>query len=431
MFAQMPLHSRLLQALDALGFKTPTPVQAAALPLALQGRDIWATAKTGSGKTAAFLLPLLDRLLREDRPHSQTRALILLPTRELARQTLQEVERFARFTFLKACLITGGEDFKVQAARLRKNPEIVIGTPGRLLEHRSAGQLPLDDVEVLVIDEVDRMLDMGFAQDVTTLASACGNEDRQTLLFSATGGRSLHAIASMVLRDPEILQLDRVDELNDQVTQSIITADDAAHKQRLLYWLLEHESYDKAIVFTNTRVQADQLYGRLVARGLKVFVLHGEKDQKARKLAVERLRQGGAKVLVATDVAARGLDIEGIELVINFDMPRSGDEYVHRIGRTGRAGADGQVVSLIDHREWNLMSSIERYLKRRFDRRVIPGLKGDYQGPKKLKASGKAVGKKKRDKKPLAKKSPTRKTPSSLVSGDGLAPLKRKPNSDA
>ncbi|MCR1765198.1 GlpM family protein, partial [Pseudomonas aeruginosa] len=322
----------------------------------------------------------------------------------LAQQTLKEVERFAQFTFIKACLITGGEDFKVQGARLRKNPEIIIGTPGRLLEQRNAGNLPLQDIEVLVLDEADRMLDMGFADDVLALANACPAE-RQTLLFSAThSGAGLNKVIAEVLREPQVLRLNQVGELNENVRQQVITADDVAHKEQLLQWLLSNETYTKAIVFTNTRVSADRLTGRLIANQHKVFVLHGEKDQKDRKLAIERLKQGAVKILVATDVAARGLDVEGLDLVINFDMPRSGDEYVHRIGRTGRAGAEGLAISLICHGDWNLMSSVERYLKQNFERRNIKELKAAYQGPKKLKASGKAAGskKKKQDRKGAA-----------------------------
>ncbi|CRQ29357.1 ATP-dependent RNA helicase SrmB [Pseudomonas aeruginosa] len=362
--------------------------------------------------------------------------LILLPTRELAQQTLKEVERFAQFTFIKACLITGGEDFKVQGARLRKNPEIIIGTPGRLLEQRNAGNLPLQDIEVLVLDEADRMLDMGFADDVLALANACPAE-RQTLLFSAThSGAGLNKVIAEVLREPQVLRLNQVGELNENVRQQVITADDVAHKEQLLQWLLSNETYTKAIVFTNTRVSADRLTGRLIANQHKVFVLHGEKDQKDRKLAIERLKQGAVKILVATDVAARGLDVEGLDLVINFDMPRSGDEYVHRIGRTGRAGAEGLAISLICHGDWNLMSSVERYLKQNFERRNIKELKAAYQGPKKLKASGKAAGskKKKQDRKgaaakPAAKRKPAARPkagPSAVVSADGMAPLKRK-----
>ncbi len=443
MFSQFALHERLLKAVAELNFVEPTPVQVAAIPPALEGRDLRVIAQTGSGKTAAFVLPLLNRLLGDGapRPRLSLRALILLPTRELAQQTLKEVERFAQFTFIKAGLVTGGEDFKSQAAMLRR-VDILIGTPGRLIEHANAGNLPLDEVEVLVLDEADRMLDMGFAEDVQRLAEACSGP-HQTLLFSATsGGSGLREMVAKVLREPQHLQLNAVSQLNEGTRQQIITADHNHHKEQLVEWLLANESYDKAIVFTNTRAQADRLYGKLVAREFKTFVLHGEKDQKDRKLAIDRLKQGAVKILVATDVAARGLDVDGLDLVINFDMPRSGDEYVHRIGRTGRAGAEGLAISLICHTDWNLMSSIERYLKQRFEKRSIKELKGSYQGPKNLKASGKAAGSKKKKtdakagKKPVAKK-PAAKSkrntinkPKSdapvLVSQDGLAPLKRR-----
>ena len=443
MFAQFALHERLLKAVAELKFVEPTPVQAAAIPPALEGRDLRVTAQTGSGKTAAFVLPLLNRLMGPSQQRVTIRALILLPTRELAQQTLKEVERFSQFTFIKSGMITGGEDFKVQAAMLRKVPDILIGTPGRMLEQLNAGNLKLNDVEVLILDEADRMLDMGFAEDVQRLAGECCNR-QQTMLFSATtGGAGLREMVGSVLRDPLHLQLNSVSQLNEGTRQQIITADHNHHKERLVDWLLANETYDKAIIFTNTKVQADRLYGKLVAAEYKVFVLHGDKDQKDRKLAIDRMKQGGAKILVATDVAARGLDVDGLDLVINFDMPRSGDDYVHRIGRTGRAGNEGLAISLICHNDWNLMSSIERYLKQRFERLNIKDIKGIYQGPKNLKASGKAVGPKKKkadgktDKKGAAKKATAkpnkRKTSNrpkpdapALSSSDGLAPLKRK-----
>ncbi len=435
MFSQFALHERLLKAVAELKFVEPTPVQVAAIPAALEGRDLRVTAQTGSGKTAAFVLPMLNRLIGDAQPRVRIRALILLPTRELAQQTLKEVERFSQFTFIKSGLVTGGEDFKYQAAMLRKVPDVLIGTPGRLIEQLNAGNLDLKEVELLVLDEADRMLDMGFSDDVQRLANECANR-AQTLLFSATsGGNGLREMVAAVLRDPQHLRLNSISELNEGTRQQIITADDPGHKERLVHWLLANETYQKAIIFTNTRAQADRLYGRLVASDHKVFVLHGEKDQKDRKLAIDRLKQGGVKILVATDVAARGLDVEGLDLVINFDMPRSGDEYVHRIGRTGRAGNDGLAISLICHNDWNLMSSVERYLKQRFERRVIKELKGVYQGPKKVKASGKAVGakKKKTDDKKGAAKAPAKRKPvakrpaaSTLVSQDGLAPLKKR-----
>ncbi|ARU89263.1 DEAD/DEAH box helicase [Pseudomonas sp. M30-35] len=444
MFSQFALHERLLKAVAELNFVEPTPVQVAAIPAALQGHDLRVTAQTGSGKTAAFVLPMLNRLMGDPKPRLSIRAVILLPTRELAQQTLKEVERFSQFTFIKSGLITGGEDFKVQAAMLRR-VDILIGTPGRLIEHANAGNLLLDEVEVLVLDEADRMLDMGFAEDVQRLAEACSGP-HQTLLFSATsGGSGLREMVNKVLKEPMHLQLNSVSDLNEGTRQQIITADHNHHKERLVEWLLANETYAKAIIFTNTRIQADRLYGKLVAKDIKAFVLHGEKDQKDRKLAIDRLRQGAVKVLVATDVAARGLDVDGLDLVINFDMPRSGDEYVHRIGRTGRAGGEGLAISLICHNDWNLMSSIERYLKQRFERRNIKDIKGLYQGPKNLKASGKAAGTKKKKIDPKTGKKVVKKaaakTPGKtkrntinrpksdapqLVSQDGLAPLKRR-----
>jgi superfamily II DNA/RNA helicase len=444
-FSQFALHERLLKAVAELKFVEPTPVQVAAIPLALQGRDLRVTAQTGSGKTAAFVLPMLNRLIGPAKVRVDIRALILLPTRELAQQTLKEVERFSQFTFIKAGLITGGEDFKVQAAMLRKVPDILIGTPGRLIEQLNAGNLDLKHVELIVLDEADRMLDMGFSEDVQRLVQECPNR-QQTLLFSATtGGAGLRDMIGKVLKEPEHLLINSVSQLAEGTRQQIIAADHNVHKEQILNWLVANETYQKAIIFTNTRAMADRLYGRLVAQDYKVFVLHGDKDQKDRKLAIDRLKQGGVKILVATDVAARGLDVEGLDMVINFEMPRSGDEYVHRIGRTGRAGNEGLAISLISHGDWNLMSSIERYLKQTFERRVIKEVKGVYSGPKKVKASGKAVGVKKKktdkktDKKAVSKTPTKRKSANrpkadapSLVSRDGLAPLrKRKPAAEA
>ncbi|HYQ49178.1 DEAD/DEAH box helicase [Pseudomonas sp. P39-UII1] len=435
MFSQFALHERLLKAVAELKFVEPTPVQAAAIPLALQGRDLRVTAQTGSGKTAAFVLPLLNRLVDLKGGRVEIRALILLPTRELAQQTLKQVQLFSQFTYIKAGLVTGGEDFKEQAAMLRKVPDVLIGTPGRLLEQLNAGNLDLSHVQVLILDEADRMLDMGFAEDMERLCKECENRE-QTLLFSATtGGAALRDIIGKVLKDPEHLMLNSVSQLAEGTRQQVITADHDQHKEAIVQWLLANEKFDKAIIFTNTRLLADRIYGHLVAKDVKAFVLHGEKDQKDRKLAIERFKQGSSKVLVATDVAARGLDIDGLDLVINFDMPRSGDEYVHRIGRTGRAGGEGLAISLITHNDWNLMSSIERYLKQQFERRVIKEVKGTYNGPKKVKASGKAAGTKKKktekksgDKKATAKRKPTAKPKANapLTSSDGLAPLKKR-----
>ena len=439
MFTELSLHERLLKALAELSFQEPTPVQAAAIPHAIAGEDLYIIAQTGSGKTAAYVLPILQRLLDDDSKPLAPRALILSPTRELAQQIHQDIQALARFTFLKSELVIGGEDFKVQAAKLRKNPDIVIATPGRALEQLAAGGLDLSEIQTLIIDEADRMLDMGFSEDVLTIAEACPPQ-RQTMLFSATTGNAgIRRIVEQVLREPRWLELDSVRDDTPAIRQQVIAVDDNNHRERLTKWLLLNECQGKAIVFTNTRVMADRLNGVLRAvEGLRVYVLHGEKDQKERKLAIERFKQGGNGVLVATDVAARGLDISELDPVLNFDMPRSGDDYLHRVGRTGRAGAEGVAVSLVAPHEWSLMSSIERYLRRQFERREIAGLVGSFKGPKKVKASGKPVGakKKKDDKKkikrpktakPAAKRKPA--VPRGQVvldGGDGLAPPKRR-----
>lgn len=439
MFTELSLHERLLKALAELSFEKPTPVQAAAIPPAIAGEDLYIIAQTGSGKTAAYVLPILQRLLEDDSKALAPRALVLSPTRELAQQILKDVQALARFTFLRAELVIGGEDFKVQAAKLRKNPDIVIATPGRTLEQLEAGGLDLSEVKTLVIDEADRMLDMGFSEDVLSIASACP-EQRQTMLFSATtGNQGIRRMVEQILNEPRWLELDSVKSDTPAIRQQVIPVDDNTHREKLTRWLLLNECEGKAIVFTNTRVMADRLNGVLrTVEGLRVYVLHGEKDQKERKLAIERFKQGGKGVLVATDVAARGLDISELDLVINFDMPRSGDDYLHRVGRTGRAGAEGLAVSLVAPHEWSLMSSIERYLRRQFERREIKELAGSFKGPKKVKASGKPVGaKKKKDdkkkvKRPKTAKPAARRKPAIpkgqvvLDGGDGLAPPKRR-----
>jgi ATP-dependent RNA helicase SrmB len=444
LFTELNLHERLLKALDALSFSTPTPVQQATIPAAQEGKDLYVIAQTGSGKTAAYVLPILHALLEDSSAATAPRALILSPTRELARQIMQDIQQLAKFTFLKAELIIGGEDFKVQAAKLRKNPDIVIATPGRALEHLAAGvNLDLSAIRTLVIDEADRMLDMGFSEDVIKIAESCRAE-RQTMLFSATkGSQGLQRVARSVLREPVWLEVDSVRDDTPAIKQQVIACDDNPHKEALLKWVLQHDSQGKAIVFTNTRVMADRLNGVLRANeAFRVYVLHGEKDQKDRKLAIERFKQGPAGVLVATDVAARGLDISELDLVVNFDMPRSGDDYLHRVGRTGRAGAEGLAISLVAPHEWNLMSSIERYLRRQFERRTVKELEGSFKGPKKVKASGKPVGPKKKDgkkkdpkkkdaksKKPAGKKPANRnKAPAGIVTTtpDGLAPPRRR-----
>jgi len=408
LFSDFDLDNRLLKALDKLGFQKPTPVQTATIPLAMDHKDLLVSAETGSGKTAAFLLPTLHQLLNKQAPQSASRMLILLPTRELARQVMKHFTQMAEFTHLQAALITGGETFKFQRALIRKNPELIIATPGRLLEHLGHGTVDLTDLEFLILDEADRMLDMGLSEDVLNIVRCC-NRERQTLLFSATlNHRGLSRIMEGMLHEPETIKLSTVRDRHRNIQQQIVLADDNVHKERLVAWLLTNEKFEKALIFTNTRAQADRLGGCLRTQEQRVNVLHGEVMQDDRNRIMQLMRQGSINVLVATDVAARGLDIKGVDLVINFDMARSGKEHVHRIGRTGRAGEEGLAICLISPQEWNLMSSIGRYLKVEFEQRTIKALIGKYKGPKKTKASGKAAGSKKAKEKKKAKTDKTK-----------------------
>ncbi|MDR2212152.1 MAG: DEAD/DEAH box helicase [Pseudomonadales bacterium] len=418
-FSELGLHERLLKALDALALKTPTPIQAALIPVALGGRDVQASAETGSGKTAAYVLPLLQRMLDKKEPNTATRALILTPTRELALQVEKHCRDLAAFTQITSAAVVGGVAYGEQKALIRKNPEILVGTPGRVLEHVQQRSIDLRDLEFLVIDEADRMLDMGFREEVLLLVRACPSA-RQTFLLSATlVHEGLGRIAQEVLHEPEIVAIGTHRSQHGNITQQFILADDPGHKQQLANWLLAHTDYDKALVFTNTREHAEQLaaflqsqrdgkshndvWDRAGKKRTRVAALHGEMPQDERKRLMHWFRTGVVKILVSTDLAARGLDVKGVDLVVNFAMARSGDDYVHRIGRTGRAGEQGLAVSLIAPQEWNLMQSIERYLGIKLDARVIEGLESRFKGPAK-KSSAKKSDKAKQDKNKKDKK---------------------------
>ncbi len=391
-FSSFNLHSELEQALTKNGFETPTLVQQRAIPAILTRKDFLVSSKTGSGKTLAFLLPTLHHLLINPNYYAGVRALVLVPTRELAQQIFLQCQQLLDGTALKVGLVTGGEDFKKQQNLLRKNTPIVIATTGRVLELLTLDTAPFENLETLILDEADRMLDMGFSDDVLTIAKQC-SENRQTLLFSAT---LTHAgvlkMADKLLKHYELIALNTLRDELPHIQQQIVLADDNAHKQQLLAWLLKNETFEKALVFSNSRLQATALCDPLRAAGVRATVLHGDMDQKERQRVMKLFRDGVVNVLVATDLAARGLDIKGIQIVINFEVPRNGINYLHRIGRTGRSDETGVTITLVKHTEWNLMAGIERFLRQNFIRRNIKELAGKYQGPKKLKASGKTVG---------------------------------------
>jgi superfamily II DNA/RNA helicase len=385
-FDDLDLGEPLLRGLAKAGFETPTPVQQQVLPPALAGADLLVSAITGSGKTAAFLLPIMQHLMDRRAPRSATRALILVPTRELARQIHAHFMQLGSYTRLRAAVITGGEVRTHQVATLRSNPEVLIATPGRLLEHLDTGEAELGDLECLVLDEADRMLDMGFADDVLSIIGQASPR-RQSMLFSATlQQRGLAAVAEQLLREPVTITVDPPREPHPDIRHQLLRSDDPAHKRNLLLWLLQHEPAEKTLVFVNTRERADEIGAWLLAQGQRCAVLHGELDQRERKRVMHLFRLGTVGALVATDVAARGLDLPGVERVINLDVPRSGNDYLHRTGRTGRAGEQGTAISLVGAPEWNRMEGIARYLSLDIRQRTIKGLEARFSGvPKRAK----------------------------------------------
>lgn len=426
-FSDLGLHERLLKAVDKLGYADATPVQVKTIPEVATGADVVVSAKTGSGKTSAFVLPMLERFLAQDRPRAGTRALILVPTRELALQIEKAFKSLAAFTQIRCGVVMGGEAFKHQVATIRRNPEVIVATPGRLVEHIEKNTIDFNDLEFLVLDEADRMLDMGFAEDLHQISNSCA-DDRQNLLFSATFKHKAFSRVRAQLKDPVHIELGLPRGGNENITQQRVLADDDKHKEMLTVAAIQTESPERTFVFCNTRAQAQKLSNILRANKLRAAYIHGEISQSDRKQVLNRFRDGTVQVLVATDVAARGLDIEDLGMVINFDLAQSGDDHVHRVGRTGRAENKGLAITLVSAKEWDRMSSIERYLKFRFDAREFDGLVAKYRGPKKLKSSGKAFGTKKKKSKTSAKtKSSTRRAPAKRRSlGDGSAPLKRK-----
>ena len=435
MFSELGLHERLLKALQQQKITKPTEVQRQAIPSAIEGKDLLVSSETGSGKTAAYVLPILQRFLSSKGPSEGTRALILAPTRELARQIMKNCEALSAFTHTKCALISGGEEYKYQRAVLRKDPEILIATPGRLKEHIEQGSTLLTNLEILVLDEADRMLEMGFQDDVTAIVDQC-NPERQTLMLSATLDQfGIKEMASVYLTNPELIQIRSQSSEQSTIEQQVILADDIKHKERLLLWLVENQPFTKLLVFSNTKAQANRLRGILRGKKQRAAALHSEMKQAERTSTMTAFRNGSINVLVATDVASRGLDVGDIDLVINFDLSRNTDDHVHRIGRTGRAGKAGLAISFVAPKDWNHKASLERFYQTTFEQRTIKALVGAYKGPKKLKSSGKAAGSKKAKQKQKAAlktaKKPSSKTRSSgavkkPVLIDGFAPIKKK-----
>ncbi|NQD37600.1 DEAD/DEAH box helicase [Permianibacter sp. IMCC34836] len=374
-FADLNLDARLNRALEELNFVNPTPIQQEAIPVILQNQDVMASAQTGTGKTAAFMLPTLHKLLSE--PAKGTgkgpRVLVLSPTRELAQQINDAVRDFGKHTKLRVGTIVGGVSYFNQEKLLSRPFDILVATPGRLMDHMDKGRIDFSRIELLILDEADRMLDMGFVDDVEMIAGKMPAE-RQTLLFSATLEGEIERVARQLLKSPVRIQTSSVKEKHESITQSVLAADDFGHKNSLLTSLLERSDVKQAIVFVATKSGTEELADVLKGQGISADALHGDMKQGFRRRVLDRMHVGQLKVLVATDVAARGLDVKGISHVINFDLPMVSEDYVHRIGRTGRGGSTGEAVTLVSPREWHKLFRIEQMLGTKLEELIIEGL---------------------------------------------------------
>jgi superfamily II DNA/RNA helicase len=395
-FAELGLTPLLVKTLADKGYDQPTPVQRQAIPAALEGRDLLVSSQTGSGKTAAFMLPCLQRL---NQPSAAAgigpRILVLTPTRELAQQVHKAGDDYGRdMRRVRTASVVGGTPYAMQLKALRQPLDVLVATPGRLLDHIQARRVDFARIEVLILDEADRMLDMGFIDDIEAVIARLP-ATRQTMLFSATLEGVVGKLASRVTRNAQRIEVAVAPEQRPQIDQRLLYADDFGHKTRLLDHLLRDTALTQAIVFTATKKSADDLSESLLEQGYAAAALHGDMTQRERNRTLTLLRRGGMRVLVATDVAARGIDVPGISHVINFDLPRQAEDYVHRIGRTGRAGRAGTAVSLVAHSERHQVRSIERYTAQAIQVDVIAGLEPSQRprsAPAKPRGQGRPGG---------------------------------------
>jgi len=403
-FEALGLHASLVKAVAAAGYTKPTPVQEQAIPAGIAGRDLLVSSQTGSGKTAAFMLPALNKLAnmelaapvrtpaqsaqsaraRGERVRftpAQPKMLVLTPTRELALQVTTATEQYTTdMRRIRAVSILGGMPYPKQMQLLSKNPEILVATPGRLIDHMESGKIDFSQLEILVLDEADRMLDMGFIDDIEKIVAATP-ATRQTMLFSATLDGVVGNMARRITKDPQTIQIMSAANRHENIVQKVHFVDDLSHKNRLLDHLLRDESMDQAVVFTATKRDADMIADRLNIAGFAAAALHGDMHQGARNRTLDGMRRGQVRVLVATDVAARGIDVPTITHVVNYDLPKFPEDYVHRIGRTGRAGRNGLAISLVNHAENMNVRRIERFTKQTIPVDVVEGFEPKRTAP--------------------------------------------------
>ncbi|MFS2223306.1 ATP-dependent RNA helicase RhlE [Pantoea sp. B65] len=377
-FDSLGLSADILRAVEEQGYREPTPIQRQAIPVVLSGRDLMASAQTGTGKTAGFTLPLLQ-ILTNSNPHAKgrrpVRALILTPTRELAAQVGENVSEYSKYLNIRSMVVFGGVSINPQMMKLRGGVDVLVATPGRLLDLEHQNAVDLSHIEVLVLDEADRMLDMGFIHDIRRVLAKLPAK-RQNLLFSATFSDEIKGLAEKLLTNPEQVSVARRNTASEQVTQHVMFVD-KKRKRELLSFLIGRDNWQQVLVFTRTKHGANHLAEQLNKDGITSAAIHGNKSQGARTRALSDFKEGGIRVLVATDIAARGLDIEELPHVVNYELPNVPEDYVHRIGRTGRAAATGEALSLVCVDEHKLLRDIERVLKREVPRSAVEGYEPD------------------------------------------------------
>lgn len=376
-FKNLGLCDQLLRAVKEQGYDTPTPVQEQAIPVILKKRDILAGAQTGTGKTAGFTLPMLELLHRHkpEKGKHHVRALILTPTRELASQVYESVELYGKFLPFKSCVIFGGVKINPQITALRKGMDIVVATPGRLLDHVSQKTIDLSKVDFLILDEADRMLDMGFINDIRKVLAVLPKQ-KQTLLFSATYSKDIKKLSDSLLNSPVLVEVARENQSAEQIKQ-VIHPVDKERKRELLTHLIKEGDWQQVLVFTRTKHGANRLSGQLEKDGITSAAIHGNKSQNARTKALADFKAGKVRVLVATDIAARGIDIDQLPHVVNYELPNVSEDYVHRIGRTGRAGNKGEAMSLVCIDEHEFLANIEKLIQKDIHKFVVKGFAPD------------------------------------------------------
>ena len=424
-FSDFGLRAELVRAIVAQGYDQPTPIQTKSIPIILQGRDVLAGAQTGTGKTAAFALPVLELLSGSppERKHNLPRALVLTPTRELAAQVGESMQTYGQHLSLKSTIVFGGVGIQPQKDALRRGVDILVATPGRLLDHAGQGTVDLSAVEILVLDEADRMLDMGFIHDIRKILALLPKR-RQNLLFSATYSDDIKALADRMLHRPTLIEVARRNTAAEAVTQHVYRADKAA-KRDLLIHLIDDGRWFQVLVFTRTKHGANRLAEQLNRAGIESAAIHGNKSQGARTRALAGFKDASVRVLVATDIAARGLDIDRLPHVVNYELPSVAEDYVHRIGRTGRAGESGTAISLVGGDEVKQLRDIERLLKKKIAVLDVPVFEPKTLAPlARTQANGASPNGAK--KKPSRSGNSRRKTQPAAATADNTASRRRK-----